>query len=87
MNGRIEELEARVDGFVGAGGTLEIYDSLLTVAADYLVNQDNMATAAELESIAQVTLAAGLLHRLIRHQHQLYFLHITKGLGVVPVDV
>lgn len=54
LNGRIEELEARVDGFVGAGGTLEIYDSLLTVAADYLVNQDNMATAAELESIAQV---------------------------------
>lgn len=51
---RIEELEAEVDGFVGAGGTVQTYDSLLTVAANYLTNQDNMATAADLENIAQI---------------------------------
>lgn len=54
LNSRIEELQAEVEGFVGAGGTVQTYDSLLTVAADYLTNQDNMATAADLENIAQI---------------------------------
>lgn len=55
LNDRIEELGAQIDGFTGAGGTLQTYDSLLTAAADYLVNQDNVATAADLENIAQTT--------------------------------
>lgn len=38
---------------MGAGGVIDGYDSLLTVAADYLKNQDNMAAAADLENIAQ----------------------------------
>lgn len=54
LNSRIEELQTEVDGFVGAGGTVQTYDSLLTVAADYLTSQDNMATAANLENIAQM---------------------------------
>lgn len=53
LKGQIEELENRVEGFVGAGGVIDGYDSLLTVAADYLKNQDNMAAAADLENIAQ----------------------------------
>lgn len=53
LKGQIEELENRVESFVGAGGVIDGYDSLLTVAADYLKNQDNMAAAADLENIAQ----------------------------------
>lgn len=54
LNSRIEELQAEVDGFAGAGGIIQTYDSLLTVAADYLTNLDNMATAADLENITQI---------------------------------
>ncbi|MDE5587772.1 MAG: tetratricopeptide repeat protein [Acetatifactor sp.] len=54
LNSRIQELQAEIEGFVGAGGTVQTYDSLLTVAADYLTNQDNMATAADLENIVQI---------------------------------
>lgn len=53
LKNQIEELQAQVEGFVGAGGTVDVYDSLLTVAADYLTNRDNMATAADLENIVQ----------------------------------
>lgn len=53
LRSKIEELENRVDSFEGAGGVIDGYDSLLTVAADYLKNQDNMAAAAELENIVQ----------------------------------
>ncbi|MCM1191754.1 MAG: tetratricopeptide repeat protein [Butyrivibrio sp.] len=54
LNSRIEELQGEVEDFTGAGGTVETYDSLLTVAADYLTNRDNMATAADLENIAGI---------------------------------
>lgn len=54
LNSRIEELQGEVEGYTGAGGTVQTYDSLLTVAADYLMNQDNMATAADLENIVQL---------------------------------
>lgn len=50
---QIESLESDVEGFVGVGGTMETFDSLLVVAADYLANQDKVATAADLETIAQ----------------------------------
>jgi len=50
---RAEGLEGQLEGFVGAGGTMEAFDRLLTAAAGYLVNQDNAATAADLENIAQ----------------------------------
>lgn len=53
LRARMEQLESQVEGFVGAGGTMQTFDSLLTAAADYLVNQDKMTTAADLESIAQ----------------------------------
>lgn len=53
LRNEIQELENRVEGFVGAGGTVEAFDSLLTVAANYLKEQDNMSTAADLENIAQ----------------------------------
>lgn len=53
LQSQIAELEADVEGFVGNGGTMQTFDSLLTAAADYLKNGDNMATAADLENIAQ----------------------------------
>ncbi|MCM1057241.1 MAG: tetratricopeptide repeat protein [Firmicutes bacterium] len=54
LSSRIDELTGEIESFTGAGGTVQTYDSLLTVAADYLTNQDNMATAADLENIAQL---------------------------------
>ncbi len=53
MQTQIQELDAEVEGFLGAGGTVEAFDSLLNVASDYLKNRDNMATAADLENIMQ----------------------------------
>lgn len=50
---QVEGLESDVEGFVGVGGTMETFDSLLTAAAAYLENQDKVSTAADLESIAQ----------------------------------
>ena len=53
LQSQIAELESDVEGFVGNGGTMQTFDSLLTAAADYLKNGDNAATAADLENIAQ----------------------------------
>lgn len=53
LQSQIAGLEADVEGFVGNGGTMQTFDSLLTAAADYLKNGDNVATAADLENIAQ----------------------------------
>lgn len=53
LQAQVESLEADVEGFVGVGGTMETFDSLLTAAAGYLENQDKQATAADLENIAQ----------------------------------
>ena len=53
LQSQIAELEADVEGFVGNGGTMQTFDSLLTAASDYLKNGDNVATAADLENIAQ----------------------------------
>lgn len=49
----VEGLQQEVEGFVGTDGTLRSFDNLLTAAASYLENQDIMATAADLEMIAQ----------------------------------
>lgn len=49
----IELLQAEVEGYVGADGTLQTFDNLLTAATSYLENQDIQATAADLETIAQ----------------------------------
>lgn len=48
-----EDLERDMEGILGAGGTIESYDGLLTAASDYLVNHDNHAAAAALEKIAE----------------------------------
>lgn len=53
LNARIAGLEAEVDSYVGTDGTMQSFDKLLTAAADYLQNGDNVATAADLENIAQ----------------------------------
>ena len=53
LNTQVENLESQVEGFVGTGGTMETFDSLLKAAAAYLVNQDKAATAADLENISQ----------------------------------
>ncbi len=53
LEAQVEELKAQVEGFVGTGGTIESFDILLKTAAEYLVNQDKVATAAKLEEIAQ----------------------------------
>ena len=53
LNAEIAKLQQEVEGFVGADGTLQAFDSLLTAASVYLENQDIQATAADLELIAQ----------------------------------
>lgn len=53
LNAEITKLQQEVEGFIGADGTLQAFDSLLTAASVYLENQDIQATAADLESIAQ----------------------------------
>ncbi len=50
---QIAELSSEVEGFVGTGGTMQTFDSLLTTAADFVKNGDNAATAADLENIAR----------------------------------
>lgn len=64
---RIQELETQVqnltaeteaqrqeiEGFVGAGGTIQLFDSLLAAAATYLETRDARAAAADLEGIVQ----------------------------------
>lgn len=49
----IDRLNAELNGYVGADGTLQIIDSLLTASSVYLETQDVEQTAASLESIAQ----------------------------------
>lgn len=45
-------LHQQLDAYVGAGGTLQTIESLLTAASTYLETQDLEQTAASLESIA-----------------------------------
>lgn len=60
LENQITDLQADIDGlnreleaYVGAGGTLQTIDSLLTVASAYLETLDVTQTAANLENIAQ----------------------------------
>ncbi len=60
LESRVEELQADIEGlnqelngYVGADGTLQTVDSLLTAASAYLETQDVEQTATNLESIAQ----------------------------------
>lgn len=60
LESQIEDLQTEINGlnqelesFVGADGTLDIIDSLLTAASSYLLTGDVELTAFNLESIAQ----------------------------------
>ncbi|MBE5869105.1 MAG: tetratricopeptide repeat protein [Lachnospiraceae bacterium] len=48
----IEELEAKLNGYVGEGGTLNTIDGLLEAAKEYLNTGDVVATAERLQEIA-----------------------------------
>ncbi len=48
-----DALNQEIDGYVGTDGTLQIMNTLLTAATDYLETQDLQQTAANLENIAQ----------------------------------
>ncbi|MDE6169426.1 MAG: tetratricopeptide repeat protein [Acetatifactor sp.] len=53
LTGETEALRQEIESFVGAGGTLQLYDSLLAAAATYLETRDALAAAADLEGIVQ----------------------------------
>ncbi len=54
MQKEYDALNQELDGYIGESGTLQKINSLLRVAATYLENpEDIMATAADLEAIAQ----------------------------------
>lgn len=53
LTGETEALRQEIESFVGAGGTLQLYDSLLAAAATYLETRDALAAAADLEGIGQ----------------------------------
>ncbi len=44
-----------IESYSGDGGTMSEYDRLMTVVKDYIVNQDNEATAASLDQIRDTT--------------------------------
>lgn len=44
-----------IESYSGDGGTMSEYDRLMTVVRDYLINQDNEATAAALDEIRDTT--------------------------------
>ncbi len=48
----IDSLHQELESYVGADGTLQTIDSLLTAASAYLETRDTLQTAASLESIA-----------------------------------
>lgn len=48
-------LQEQLDAYVGTGGTLQMFDSLLNAAAVYVETQDVAQTAASLEAIAAST--------------------------------
>ena len=53
LSDRLNDLEKDLQGYVGMGGTMASYDSLLTVSAAYLQDGDKLAAADALEQIAQ----------------------------------
>ena len=54
LQGEYDDLQQELDGYIGDSGTLQTINSLLRVAATYLENpEDIMATAADLEVVAQ----------------------------------
>lgn len=53
LTGETEALRQEIESFVGAGGTLQLYDSLLAAASTYLETRDALAAAADLEGIGQ----------------------------------
>ena len=53
LTGETEALRQEIESFVGTGGTLQLYDSLLAAAATYLETRDALAAAADLEGIGQ----------------------------------
>lgn len=54
LQGEYDSLQQELDGYIGDKGTLQTINSLLSAAATYLANpEDIQATAADLEVIAQ----------------------------------
>ncbi|MCM1568389.1 MAG: tetratricopeptide repeat protein [Roseburia sp.] len=53
LQGQNANLADELNGYEGAGGTLQTIDSLLTAAATYLETEDLQQTAVNLEAIAQ----------------------------------
>ncbi len=52
LQSEIDGLNQELEGYIGTDGTLDTMKRLLTVAAEYLETEDNMATAERLDEIA-----------------------------------
>lgn len=59
LNGNVQDLRAEIEGYAGTGGTIQVTESLLQIAAEYTETEDKQAAADQLEALAgQVDMAA-----------------------------
>ena len=59
LNGNVQDLRTEIEGYAGTGGTIQITESLLQIAAEYTETEDKQAAADQLEALAgQVDIAA-----------------------------
>ena len=59
LNGNVQDLRTEIEGYAGTGGTIQVTESLLQIAAEYTETEDKQAAADQLEALAgQVDMAA-----------------------------
>ena len=59
LNGNVQDLRTEIEGYAGTGGTIQVTESLLQIAAEYTEPEDKQAAADQLEALAgQVDIAA-----------------------------
>lgn len=59
LNGNVQDLRTEIEGYAGTGGTIQVTESLLQIAAEYTETEDKQAAADQLEALAgQVDIAA-----------------------------
>lgn len=59
LNGNVQDLRTEIEGYAGTGGTIQVTESLLQIAAEYTETADKQAAADQLEALAgQVDMAA-----------------------------
>ncbi len=52
LNGNVQDLRTEIEGYAGTGGTIQVTESLLQIAAEYTETEDKQAAADQLEALA-----------------------------------